>query len=255
MEFYFQSALLKTLILFITGILTSMFGTLVGGAAFITIPVMTALGIPLTIAISANAFSNIGLNFGGFRRFTRVNLIHYRIGFFLAFFAFLGSIFGSYLVLHTPPIYIKSIFLLALLSTFFSLFIRPKKGIVQNTSQPIGKTNWLLGGTLAVLLGAYSGFLGAGVGTLYTYGLVFIFHHNFLESTATKKIPGLAQAIGASLIFLINGKIDYTVALPLFIGMYLGAEIGAYYGVKFGNTFVRLLLISITVILLIKFLF
>lgn len=54
----------EPLFLFLIGVFSSIFGTLVGGAAFITIPTMTALGIPLTFAISSNAFGNIGLNSG-----------------------------------------------------------------------------------------------------------------------------------------------------------------------------------------------
>lgn len=169
--------------------------------------------------------------------------------------AFIGSIFGSYLVVNTPEVIIKIVFGIALVSILLSSFIKPEIGLTQNLSRDLRKRNILLGAILALLLGAYSGFLGAGVGTFYTYGLVLIFGQNFLQSTATKKIPGLLQAIGAWLTFSLVGKMNYFVALPLFLGMYLGSEIGVYFGIKWGNKFIKILLFIIVTILLIRFLF
>src|SRR3989338_2107400 len=134
----------EPLILFFIGMLSSVFGTLVGGAAFITIPTMTALGIPLTFAISSNAFGNIGLNLGGFIRLKRNNLVHYKVGFLLALFAFVGSILGSYLVINTPEVFIKSVFGLALTSILLSSFIKPQIGLTQNLSRNLRKRNLLL---------------------------------------------------------------------------------------------------------------
>ena len=59
---------LQILILFFTGIFASLFGSLVGGAAFITIPIMASLGIPLPMTLAANTFSNLGINIGGFNK-------------------------------------------------------------------------------------------------------------------------------------------------------------------------------------------
>jgi len=246
--------LLQILILFFTGLFSGMFGTLVGGAAFINIPVIASLGISLPMTIAANTFASFGINLGGFNQLHKKNFINYKLGFYLAIFAFLGSLFGSSLVIKTQPIYIKVILVVALLISLLSLFIKPKKGIVQNILKPINKLGWVLGALLATVLGAYSGFLGAGVATFYTYGLIFIFNQSFLENTGTRKIPGLIQSLGASIIFLINKQVNFAICLPLFFGMYLGSEIGTHYGIKFGNKFIKTLSIIITIILMIKFL-
>jgi len=246
-------SLLQVLILFFTGLFASLFGSLVGGAAFITIPIMASLGIPLPMTLAANTFGNLGINIGGFNKLHKEGLINYKLGLYLAFFAFFGSMFGSDLVLKTPATYIKVILIFALIISLFSLFIKPKKGIIQGNSKKISIVGWIFGAILAMILGAYAGFLGAGVATFYTYGLIFIFNQSFLESTGTRKIPGLIQAIGGTIVFLINKKVDLLICLPLFFGMYLGSEIGTHYGIKFGNKFIKILSIIITIILLIKF--
>jgi len=248
-------SLLQILILFFAGVFASLFGSLVGGAAFITIPIMASLGIPLPVTIAANTCSNLGINLGGFNQFKKKKLINYKIGFFLAFFAFFGSIFGSSLVLKTPAVYIKVILIVALFTSLFSLFIKPKKGVLLDISKKITKPAYILGAILATILGAYSGFLGAGVATFYTYGLIFIFNQSFLESTGTRKIPGLVQSLGATVIFLFNKQVNFAICLPLFLGMFIGSEIGTHYGIKFGNKFIKILSIIITIILLVKFLF
>ncbi len=244
---------LQILILFFTGIFASLFGSLVGGAAFITIPIMASLGIPLPMTLAANTFSNLGINIGGFNKLRKKDLIDYKLGFYLAFFAFFGSLFGSNLVLKTPATYIKGVLIFALVFSLISLFIKPKRGIIQSENKRIGIVGWILGAILATILGAYAGFLGAGVATFYTYGLIFIFNQSFLESTGTRKIPGLIQAIGGTIVFLINKKVDLLICLSLFFGMYIGSEIGTHYGIKFGNKFIKILSIIITIILLIKF--
>ena len=247
-------SLLQVLILFFTGLFASLFGSLVGGAAFITIPIMASLGIPLPMTLAANTFGNLGINIGGFNKLHKEGLINYKLGLYLAFFAFFGSMFGSDLVLKTPATYIKVILIFALIISLFPLFIKPKKGIIQGNSKKISIVGWIFGAILAMILGAYAGFLGAGVATFYTYGLIFIFNQSFLESTGTRKIPGLIQAIGGTIVFLINKKVDLLICLPLFFGMYLGSEIGTHYGIKFGNKFIKILSIIITIILLVKFL-
>lgn len=246
--------LLQIFILFITGVSASLFGSLVGGAAFITIPIMATLGIPLPMTLAANTFSNLGINIGGFYKLNKNRLIDYKLGFYLAFFAFFGSMFGSNLVLKTPAIYIKGVLIFALIFSLISLFIKPERGILQNEKKRIGIVGWIFGAILATVLGAYAGFLGAGVATFYTYGLIFIFNQSFLESTGTRKIPGLIQAVGGTIVFFVNKKVDLLICLPLFLGMFIGSEIGTHYGIKFGNKFIKILSIIITIILLIKFL-
>ena len=242
-------------VLFITGFIASSFGSLVGGAAFITIPVMTALGFPLTAAISSNAFSNIGLNLGGFNRLRKNKLVHYKTGIFLSVCAFIGSLIGSHVLILTPAFYVKGVFIIALLSMLLFTLLRPHLGMNVRVVQTISKKNLLIVGIGAIALGAYSGFLGAGVGTLYTYGLTIFFGQSFLQSTATKKIPGLVQAFGAWLTFSLNNKMVYSAAIPLLIGMYLGSEIGVYFGIKWGNKFIKILLLMIVTVLIIKFLY
>jgi len=85
--------------------------------------------------------------------------------------------------------------------------------------------------------------------------LIFIFNQSFLESTGTRKIPGLVQSLGATVIFLFNKQVNFAICLPLFLGMFIGSEIGTHYGIKFGNKFIKILSIIITIILLVKFLF
>ena len=107
-----------------------------------------------------------------------------------------------------------SYFCFGIFSYFF--IYKTKRGIIQSENKRIGIVGWILGAILATILGAYAGFLGAGVATFYTYGLIFIFNQSFLESTGTRKIPGLIQAIGGTIVFLINKKVDLLICLSLF---------------------------------------
>jgi uncharacterized membrane protein YfcA len=82
----------------------------------------------------------------------------------------------------------------------------------------------LLAGLLVI--GAYSGYFGAGSGVLTLALLLFTVDSQLARANALKNvIVGVATASSA-LILVLAGPVDWTVVLPLAAGLFTGSLIG-----------------------------
>jgi uncharacterized protein len=87
-----------------------------------------------------------------------------------------------------------------------------------------GNAAVLLAGLL--LISAYSGYFGAGSGVLTLALLMFTVDSQLARANALKNvIVGVATAISA-LILVLAGPVDWTVVLPLAVGLFTGSLIG-----------------------------
>jgi uncharacterized membrane protein YfcA len=125
-----------------------------------------------------------------------------------------------------------------------------KKGI-----RAITKQDYIIGASLSFVISIYSGFYGAGAGTLLTYVLVLFFGQTFLEGAATRKIAQFISTAMAIVIFAIGGVIHYPLGIALFIGNLIGSYIGAHYSERIGNIWIKRLFFAVVSIMAIKLFF
>lgn len=242
---------LQFVIILIVGILTGSFATLVGGGALINIPLLIFLGLPPQAAIGTSKLGALGVNVAGWYKFHQKRLINYRIGFVLGTPLIIGTVFGANLVLQFNEEILRRI--IAILTLLFLIFIviEPKVG-VERTRPDMRGHEYLIGGTLALFLGVYSGFYGAGTGTFLSYMLVLLFGQTFLESAATRKMPHVFSAVMSIAVFAMHGMIVYSIGTALFIGTFIGSYIGAHYSDRIGNVWIKRLFSIIVFIMAIK---
>lgn len=239
------------LVVFLVGVISASFGTLVGGGTLLTIPTLIFLGLSPESAITTNRFGANGLIIAGLYEFNKQRMVDYKIGFILCIPALLGSFLGAITVLQVNALILK--YLIVIITIFILAFIifKPKIGI-EKTKPFIKKTDYLSGIALSFLIGINSGLYGAGSGTFLSYVLILLFGQTFLESAATRKIPTLFSSLIATLIFILASAIIYPIGISLFIGNLIGSYIGAHYSDKIGNVWIKRLFIVIVLIMVIK---
>ena len=88
------------LIVFVVGVISSSFGTLIGGGSFIVIPTLIFLELSPYTAIGTNKLGAAGLFVAGWYAFNKKGLINYRIALPMTVPALIGSILGANLVFH-----------------------------------------------------------------------------------------------------------------------------------------------------------
>ncbi|MBW1973211.1 MAG: hypothetical protein DRG20_05015 [Deltaproteobacteria bacterium] len=245
---------LNLIIIFFIGLISSIYGTLVGGGSLITIPTLIFVGLPLHIAIGTNRLGAIGANISGLYKFHKKRLIDYKIGLMMGVPVLFGSILGANLVLEINEEILKKVigvvtFIILLIITF-----KPKMGL-EERKRIYKRYEYIIGISLSFFLGIYGGFYGAGTGTFFSYLLILLFGETFLKSAGTRKIATLLLSIVATLIFAFHGVILYYVAIVLFTGRFIGSYIGAHYSDKIGNLWLKRLFFLTVLIMAIKLIY
>jgi uncharacterized membrane protein YfcA len=246
--------LVSLLVIFVTGIIGSSFGTLVGGTSLITIPILIFLGLPPHTAIGTDRLGITGLTSVGWYKFHEKGLIHYPIALMMGTAAVVGSFFGANLVLQISMTLLKKI--IALVTVFLLILAigQPKLG-VERRDRLIKRHEYGMGIFMSFIVGIYGGFYGAMAGTFLLYIALFPFKQTFLEGTATLKPSSFMMTLMAAFVFARKGAIDYPMAIAMFLGCAIGSYIGAHYSDRIGNVWIRRLFILIVLIMVIKLLF
>ena len=77
--------------------------------------------------------------------------------------------------------------------------------------------------------------------------------YDFLHASANAKLVNLATNLGSILLFLLKGKILWTVALPMAASNSAGGWVGAKLAINKGNKFIRVFFLLVVVGTLIRF--
>ena len=240
-------------IIFITGVIASSFGTLVGGASMITIPVLISLGLPPHTAIGTDRMGISGLALAGWYKFHEKGMIDYKIGVLIAVPTFIGSFLGANIAFQIDKEVLKRV--IAVITIFLLAFVvlQPRIGI-EKAKRVITNREYLMGIVLSFLVGVYGGFYGPMSATFMSYVLIFIFKQTFLESAGTVKISMFFMTLIAAIVFAMKGALDFAFGTSMFIGCGVGSFLGAHYSDKIGNIWTKRLFVAIVLIMAIKLL-
>jgi len=101
---------------------------------------------------------------------------------------------------------------------------------------------------LFFLVGMWGTLIGAGVISLGSAVLLFIFNKRFLETAALLSVIGLAIGLVGMVMFGFNGIIDWPVGIVLLLGKLLGGYFGSLAAVKAGDKWVRYVFIVVVLV-------
>jgi uncharacterized membrane protein YfcA len=238
-------------IIFLVGLISNSFGTLVGGGNLITTPALIFLGLPPNVAIGTNRFGANGLIISGLYVFNKKGIINYRIGLTMCIPTLLGSVLGANLVLQFNVVTLRyAIAIITIVFLFFTL-LKPEIGI-EKTKHVIKKHEYLIGAVLSFFIGIYAGFYGGATGTFVSYVLILLYGQTFLESAATRKTITVLPSLLATTVFAFAGVIMYSFGIALFVGNFIGSYIGAHYSDRIGNVWIKRLFFGIVFIMAVK---
>jgi uncharacterized membrane protein YfcA len=244
---------IQLIIVLVVGLIAGSYGTLVGGGSLITIPTLIFLGLPPHTAIGTNRLGVMGNPTAGWYEFNRKGIIDYKIGLAVGIPAFIGPILGASFVLQINEMVLKRLIAVITIIILTFLITQPEIG-TKKAIRAISKQDYIIGAFLSFLISIYSGFYGAGAGTLLTYVLIIFFGQTFLEGAATRKIAQFISTAMAIVIFAIGGVIHYPLGIALFIGNLIGSYIGAHYSERIGNIWIKRLFFAVVSIMAIKLL-
>lgn len=209
-----------------------------GGGGIISLPAFLLAGIPPHITLGTNKFTSCCSTFSSSVKFAQSGKVDYDILKYLIPFSFIGAILGVTTVLSIKSTYLNVIVLVLLL--FVGLYSLFSKSIgIEDKFQGISKKNISMGIILALVLGFYDGFLGAGVGAFLIFGLVNIYKFNFVRAGGNCKVMNFVGNTAAVIMFALRGDINYKIGIPVAIFMMIGARVGAKVALRKGAKIIK----------------
>ena len=115
------------------------------------------------------------------------------------------------------------------------------------------KQTYIYGSIICVFLGFYDGFIGPGTGSLLIMAFIAILGFDFLNANIYAKLVNLATNIGSITLFVLKGKIIWTIAIPMAICNVTGSWLGARLAISKGNGFIRVFFLIVVGLALLRF--
>jgi len=230
--------------------ITSFIGVVTGSNSLITVPMMLEFNIKPAEAIATNMFALIFMSIGATIPFLKGDTYKRADLPFLSILTVIGSIFGALLVIIIPSQTMPLLISIAMIAiTIFSVF-NSKKGLEKKEKpSAIAKK---IGYLLTFLLGIYGGFFSGGYVTTLTASYIGFFNMTFLEAVAITKLLNIFSSLIATLIFMSQGLVDYSLGIILGITMFFSAMLGAKFAIKLSNLWLRRLFLVTVIILAIR---
>lgn len=223
-----------------------------GGGGLVTMPALLLTGVPPHMALGANKFSACLGTCVALGNFARSRLVLWRVALAGLAFSLIGSWAGARLALHVEPALLGKI-LVGLLPVGMCATLMPRKeragGLGEVTLH--GPRLWLLTPMVCLLIGAYDGFFGPGTGSFLILAFHWILRMGLMEASATSKVLNLASNFAGLMVFMINGVVVWSLALPMAAACCLGNWLGSRLAIRVGPAAVRrFLMVSLSLLLL-----
>lgn len=245
---------LSFIFLLAASFLSAIMGTMVGMAMVIMVPLMVFLGIPIHIAVATGRFSMIGIGLGNIRMLSRSHRIEPKFVLPVSIAGIIGTLIGASFLKYISENALENmigLFIIGIsLLVLFEEKLRPKKKKRQVTLK-----HHVLSALAGLFIGSYVGIVGGGAATIMIFVLVLAYGLGFHQAVANQKAAILPISIIATIVFIFQGLIDYSIAIPLFIVNILGGYVGAILIMKFKPVWIKLILVPISIMLALKLIF
>ena len=240
-------------IVFCIGLVASILsGIAGGGGGFITAPFFILFGIPPQVAIATVKFGGIGITAGSLLKLRGTGNIRTEYVVPLSILAALTGIIGSYVLVHLDIALVMRCIGALLLISVPLLFIKKDSGLIRNTPTRLATgVGYVLYTFILFLQAAF----GSGVGTMLPLIMTNLWGFTFLESAATRRVPGMVGAFSSLASYMVYGVVNYRYGVIILIATFIGSWIGTHIALKQGNVFVKYVLCGVLVIAGSKFLF
>lgn len=246
--------LMKILFLCGAGFLAALVDSIAGGGGLISVPAYLLAGVPPYYSLGTNKFSSTAGSFTSSIKFATSGKVDFKILKFAIPFTLIGAVLGVNTVLMIDQTFLYTLVLILVLFVGIYSFFSKSIGM-EDKFQGINAKNITLAIILAFALGFYDGFFGPGTGSFLIFGLISIFHFDFVKASGNAKVLNFVSNITALIMFAINHKIDYALGIPVAIFMILGARIGTKLALNKGAKLIKPIFITMSLGVAIKMLY
>lgn len=243
----------ELILLILVFLATSFVGVVTGSNSLIAVPVMFQFGVDPKVAVATNMFGLVFMSIGGTIPFLRKGTIDMRKISPLLVLTMISSAIGAGLVGLISNASIKLIVSVAMI--LVAVFILVKRDAGVDELVQISRRSLIVTFVLTFLLGIYGGIFSGGYVTVLTAVLVAFFGMQFTEAVASTKLINVVSSAIATVVFMWQGLVDYSLGIILGVTMFVGAYIGAHYATKLNDVWLKRIFLTTVFVLAIKTLY
>ncbi|MFA8436578.1 MAG: sulfite exporter TauE/SafE family protein [Marinifilaceae bacterium] len=237
----------------LVGFFAGFLNTLAGSGSVISLALLMFLGLPANVANGTNRIAILMQNIVGVSSFKKQKVFTFQEGIWLALPAIIGSLIGARLAVNIDEEMMRKTIGGLLVVLFFIVLYKPDAW-VKGQAGLIASRPSILQIIIFFFIGAYGGFIQAGVGFFLLTGLVLGAGFDLVKANAIKVFIVLLYTPFALGVFMYTGQIDYQMGFTLAVGNMIGAYVAAHFAVSWGAKFVRYILMGVLVFASVKFL-
>ena len=231
------------------GCFTAFYGTIVGGAGLLVIPVLIHLGLSPQEAIATGTTGYIAMALSGLSEFYKARRLHLKFALPSIPIMMTGAVIGSLMCIKIPADTLKIIIgTLVVIFLILSIF-EPKIGTEEKRTSKKMKT---IGYILFIPIGIIAALTGGGAMILANFTLILCFGETYIGSAGTRKPIALAKHLTVATMLGIYGLIIWPYAVALLIGNSIGAFFGSRWALNSSEKWIRWLFIAVTSVSAVK---
>ncbi|WP_107934833.1 TSUP family transporter [Ureibacillus chungkukjangi] len=242
--------LYKVIIIIFFGFVGAFINATVGGGGLITLPALLSVGLPPSAAIATNKLAASMGNLTSSLTFFKAGKIDIKLLGPILPFVFIFSMLGAWTVHLMDSELLRPLIIVMLIVVLVYTLLKKNWGQLEER-KPLDWKQGTLFVAGIVLIGFYDGFFGPGTGSFIMF-IFLIAGFDFLQAAGNAKLLNFISNIAALIMFLILGEVVFTYGLIMGVSMIAGAFIGTKFALSKGTSFVRMLFIIMTVVLIIK---
>lgn len=231
----------------VTGIVCGIINTLAGSGSLISLPILMFIGLPPHVANGTNRIGIFFQNIVSSYSFFRQKVLDVKAGLRFSVPSVIGSVVGAFIVLELNERAVEIVVGVVLLIMLIPLWYKPVRWLKGASTDGINSYP-MVQFVIFFLIGAYGGFIQAGVGIFLLTALVLNAGYDLVRANALKVFINLVFTPFALAVFVYKGQIDLPAGIVLAIGNSLGAWFASKYAVRWGSGFVRYVLIVVIVL-------
>jgi uncharacterized membrane protein YfcA len=221
------------------GFVCGVINALAGGGSFVTLPLLLWMGLPPQVANATNRVAIVVQCAGGVTTYHRHGVRPWRHLPALAVPMVLGALLGAYAAAHLDETVFRKAAALLFVLMIATVFIKPRRWAQERPAPRIRPLLY----PVFFLVGAYGGFLQAGVGTLILGLLVIAGGYDVVAGNALKFSLALTFTTAALLLFAGAGQVRWLPGMGLAIGTIAGGVVGARLVIARGVRWVRIVVV------------
>jgi len=238
------------LLIIVLGFIAAFIDAVVGGGGLISIPALLATGMSPATALGTNKLASAFGSFTSSMKFLRSRNVDFRRMMKLFPVSVLVSIAGAFIAVRLPGEVLKPLVLVMLIIVLVYTLFKKDWGAIEKENV-LSKRKVVILIVFVILIGFYDGFMGGGTGSFLLFLMLFT-GFDFLRAAGNAKVLNFGSNIGALLLFIIMGEVNYSYGLAMAASMVLGSYTGAHLAISKGVGYVRALFIIVTSVLILK---